>query len=149
MKIGEYRLPIWLALCGVMVGLLISVGGPLLFLPALASHPSFAALVIIAALVIEGCWIAVGSIRSKVILYSDAIEVYGSFRMRRLMRNDIVSKTYGGVNIFLWRDRRWQWPFQVDALMNTDKNFKDWMDKVPTGYPSMVRQQKQKEAAQS
>ena len=145
--LGMYRPILGYRILGIGVGIAMMMSSPLLTL-AFYINPhlplnTVTAIAIICANTTMGLWFILATIKYRVVLYQDAIEVVGAVTTRRLERASIGAKRVilGGPcpNYFLipWSVDHKTLHFEVPFVQ--DLTFRKWMESIPDADKAFFR----------
>jgi len=124
-------IPVGLAFCGLGVALAYLLGGEAQSAGALAG-----VALLVVAVAAFGAWMLAATLRPKVVLTEDAVEVHGLVRVRRLARADIagrrlLSLQYGQKLLVLRaKDPRVR-ALKIPSSMRTDAVWDAWVQALP------------------
>jgi hypothetical protein len=134
-----YRVSTATRVTWVALGVIAVVGGGAGMTFSLLSGAGILAFLLIGGFclvfVLMGVWLIVGTIRSKVVLHEEAIEVHGAVLMRRLDRAGILGRrnvsTNGHCTIQLLPRPPGKKKFELLPSLKTDAAFDNWLVRIP------------------
>jgi len=135
-----YRFPLWVLLFGPLIGIaLVASAIWLIWLTAGDDwKPTDLALMVPVFIlwISLGLWLVVSALRTKVVLYAEAIEVQGVASLRRLDRQAIshrrtIEKGYGQTQLRLHLHAQSERPLKLPQGLQVDAAFNSWMASIP------------------